>query len=93
MDFGNKITQMIGTSNKETRKDYKYYCIKRKLKLGTGKIVDGKICGVKGGDVGIIYIKHKGQWINQNRYAKMFGKKIYPIRSLTKTPFIDMRVI
>ena len=62
--------------------------IKRKLRLADGRIVDGELAGVKGGDVEAIWIRYYGKWVHP---SKLKGRK-YPIKTLTETPFLDIDV-
>ena len=66
----------------------KYITIRRKLRLADGRVVDGKLYGDKGGDVWDIKIKYHGKWVHP---SKLKGRK-YPIKTLTKTPFLDIDV-
>ena len=65
--------------------------IKRKLVLGNGKVVDGILIGEKGGDVDAIFWKKRGKWVSTDK-AEGRGKGVYPIKTLTPSPFVDIDV-
>jgi len=62
--------------------------IYRKVRLADGRIKHAKIIGKVGGDVWDINVKHRGHYVSPR---KLKGRK-YPIKTLTKTPFIDIDI-
>ena len=98
MDVTNAIDKMLGTGrpktnsklpdNQQMAKDMgiKLITVDRKLRLGDGRIVDGKLKGQNGGDVFEIKVKVGNKYVN----PRMLKGKVFPISSVGKTPFIDI---
>lgn len=68
--------------------------VRRKLKLANGRVVEGKLFGDKGGDVWEILVKYRGKYITAHALAKIISKKkVFPVKSISETPFIDIDVV